>query len=345
MNPVVLPPNVVPRFYRGGAAIAELRGVPVDGDRMPEEWIGSTAKVFGEERLGLATLPGGGLLRDAIAADPEAYLGPEHVARYGPDPALLVKLLDAGERLPVHAHPDAAFASANLGIPYGKTEAWIVIAAERGAAVHAGWSEDVERATLERWIAAQDHDALLGALHPVPVSAGDAIFVPAGVPHAIGAGVLIVELQEPTDMSVLLEWDGFGIADEDEATLGLGWERALGCVELAARDAGGLRGPAPDGPVSSLLPAAADRFFRAERVTGGRGAELAQGFAVTIVLAGSGTLRTGLGGALEVGRGAAVLIPWAAGPARLEGDVVALFCRPPTDSLAENPDAEDKSSW
>jgi mannose-6-phosphate isomerase len=331
MKPVLLPPNVVPRFYRGGPEIAALRGIAVDGERMPEEWVGSTTTAFGEQRLGLATLPGGGLLRDAIAADPAGYLGPEHVARFGPDPALLVKLLDAGERLPVHAHPDAAFAQANLGIPFGKTEAWIVIAAAGDAcAVHAGWRAGVDRATLAGWVERQDHDALLGALNPLAVKAGDAVFVPAGVPHAIGAGVLIIELQEPTDMSVLLEWEGFGIADVQEATLGLGWERALGCVELAARAGDELRGPAPAGAVASLLPAAADRFFRAERVTGaGGGAELARGFAVGIVLDGAGSLRTASGDALALARGAAVLVPWAAGDVRVEGEVVVLLCRPP----------------
>ena len=57
------------------------------------------------------------MLKDVIAADPEAFLGPEHVASYGADPALLVKLLDAGERLPVHYHPGRAFAKQHLGPP------------------------------------------------------------------------------------------------------------------------------------------------------------------------------------------------------------------------------------
>jgi mannose-6-phosphate isomerase len=329
MKPVLLPPNGVPRFYRGGPAITALRGVEFEGERVPEEWVGSTAKVFGDESLGLSTLPGGELLRDAIAADPEAFLGPQHVQRFGSDPALLVKLLDAGERLPVHVHPDGRFASEHLGTRFGKTEAWIVVGVDRDdAAVHVGFERDVDRATLEQWVREQDHDAMLGALNRVPVGAGDAVFVPAGTPHAIGEGLLIVELQEPTDMSVLLEWDGFGIADAGEATLGLGWERALDCVQLAARSAEPLRGPRPREPAGSMLPRGADAFFRAERVAPTGTAELARGFAIAIVLAGEGTLDTDAGGQLELRRGATVLIPWTAGAARLSG-VDAIVCRPP----------------
>jgi mannose-6-phosphate isomerase len=329
MRPILLPPNGVARFYRGGPAITALRGVDFGGERVPEEWIGSTASAFGEGDLGLSRLPDGTLLRDAIRADPEAYLGPAHVARFGPDPALLVKLLDAGERLPVHVHPDGAFARVHLGTAFGKTEAWIVAgAAHADTAVHVGFREDVDAGTLARWVRDQDGPAMLEALNRVPVGPGDAIFVPAGTPHAIGEGLLIVELQEPTDMSVLLEWDGFGIAGEEEATLGLGWETALACVDLAACDAAALTGPEPAGPVASLLPPAADGFFRAERLAPDPVAELAPGFAVVIALDGAGTLRTG-GDTLDVRRGDAVLVPFAAGAAQVEGDLVAIVCRPP----------------
>jgi mannose-6-phosphate isomerase len=329
VRPVVLPPNGVPRFYLGGPAIAELRGTEAPGDRVPEDWVGSTTTVFGEEELGLSRLPGGRLLRDAVAEDPVAFFGPDHAERRGPDPALLVKLLDAGERLPVHVHPDGPFAREALRSPYGKTEAWIVIGTSKpDASVAAGFREDVALETLERWVREQDHDAMLGALNPLPVQPGDAIFVPAGTPHAIGEGLLIVELQEPTDMSVLLEWDGFGIAGEEEATLGLGWETGLACVDLAACDATALTGPAPAGPVAELLPRSAGSFFRAERVAPDPTAELAQGFAVVIALDGAGTLRTN-GDALAVTRGDAVLVPYAAGPAQAEGDLVAIVCRPP----------------
>jgi mannose-6-phosphate isomerase len=324
-QPTLLPPNAIPRFYRGGPAIAELRGLPPGGEHVPEEWVGSTTTVFGDDALGLSRLPDGSLLRDAIAADPEAWLGPAHVARFGGDPALLVKLLDAGERLPVHVHPDGSFAREHLGTRFGKTEAWIVVGAQPGAEVHVGFRDEVEAETLARWVADQDHDALLGALNPVAVTTGDAIFVPAGVAHAIGAGLLIVELQEPTDLSVLLEWDGFGIADEAEASLGLGWPTALPCVDRDARDVGPLRGGAVSGPVAELLPEASRLFFRAQRVAPGAApAELGQGFAIVVVLEGAGRVA-----GLEVARGDVGVLPHGAGEVRAEGKLEAVVCRPP----------------
>jgi mannose-6-phosphate isomerase len=330
VRPIVLPPNGIERFYRGGPAIASLRGIPLPGEDVPEDWVGSTTTVFGEEELGLSRLPGGELLRDAIAADPVGFLGPEHAARRGADPALLVKLLDAGQRLPVHFHPDGPFARAALGARYGKTEAWVVVRANRpDATVHVGFREEVPPETLERWVEEQDGAALLGALNPCPVGPGDTLFVPAGVPHAIGEGLLIVELQEPSDLSVLLEWQGFGIDDAREASLGLGWESALECVDRSRRDSEELRGPRPQGPVARLLPEEADPFFRAERVAPAPVAEIEPGFGVLVVLEGGGTLEPEHGDTLELRRGETVLLPHGAGACRVSGEVVLIACRPP----------------
>jgi mannose-6-phosphate isomerase len=325
VQPTKLPPNPIRHFYRGGPAIAQLRGFQLDSDHTPEEWIGSATTLFGDSERGLSRLPDGTLLRDALAADPEAWLGPEHVERFGSSPALLVKLLDPGERLPVHHHPDAAFAGEHLKLAFGKTEAWVVIAARAAAQVHLGWTTDVPEATLRAWVDEQDHDALLGALNPLDVRAGDAIFVPAGVPHAIGDGVLIAELQEPTDLSIMLEWDGFAIDDEEAATLGLGWDVALPSVERGARDPKPLKGPRADGPVCELLPAAAAPFFSAERVaTAGESTQMRPGFAVVLVLDGGGAIA-----GLDVARGDALLVPHAVGPFTAEGELTAIVCRPP----------------
>jgi mannose-6-phosphate isomerase len=314
VKPLPLPPNVLRHFYAGGERIGRLRAITLPSDHMPEEWIGAVNTAFGHEDRGLSRLEDGTLLRDAIAADPEAFLGPGRT-----DPALLVKLLDAGQRLPVHFHPGRAFAREWLGSPYGKTEAWLIIEAEPGASVHVAFNRDVEPDEIRGWMRSQNSAAMLGAMHELPVEPGDVVFVPAGTPHAIGAGILMVELQEPTDFSVLLEWEGFELT-EDEGHLNLGWDRALEALDRSGWDedrARALRGKA--------LPEAADPYFRAERVTGGDA--LDPGYSILVGLGGDGTLTTDEA-ELRFGRGSTVLLPYAAGTATLHGDVEALRARP-----------------
>ena len=320
MPPVALGPNQPATFYRGSGRLAAFRGL--DLEPRPEDWIASTTTRYGQAGSGLSVLPDGTLLVDAVAAEPLAWLGAAHVARHGADPGLLVKLLDAGQRLPVHLHPDRPFALAHLASPYGKTEAWIVLDAAPDATVHLGFTRDIAAAELAGWVSAQNVAALLGATNRVPVQAGDAILCPAGMPHAIGKDVLLVELQEPTDFSVLLEWDGFPLS-RDDATLGLPFEEALACVDRRASPPSRLA-ELCRGSRGSLLPAEADAFFTAESLTGG---VLAAGFAVLVVIGGSGAL-AGEWGTLPVSRGSTVVVPFDAGPCRLTGDVSAICCRP-----------------
>ena len=322
MKPVVLPANQpADRFYAGGRRIAAFRGTGTAASHEPEDWVASSTSVFGQAPVGLTVLPDGRLLRDAIAADPVAWLGAEHVATYGSDPALLVKLLDAGQRLPVHAHPDVPFAAEHLGLGHGKTEAWVVL--ER-ARVHLGFSRDVAADELATWVATQDTDAMLDAMHTLDLAAGDAVLVPAGLAHAIGEGAFVVELQEPTDLSILLEWSGFEIDGTVDGHLGLGFDVALGAVDRrgwSAEEIAGLRG-ATDESTGELLPDAG-AFFRVERWSGPR--VLDAGLAVLVVVAGSGLL-----GSVPVARGQTVLLPAAAGPVVLEGDdLQVVVCRPP----------------
>jgi mannose-6-phosphate isomerase len=341
MRPVLLAPNRLRRFYRGGAAIAELRAIPDDEEYAPEDWVGSTTAAFGSEVEGLTTLPDGTLLRDEIAADPKGWLGPEHAAAHGADPALLVKLLHAGERLPVHCHPDDAFAAAELHRACGKTEAWVIVEVSAAApgAVFLGFREEVAEATLAGWVERQEAERLLDALNRVPVQAGDALLVPAGVPHAIGAGILLVELQQPTDLSVLLEWKGFAVDGEADGHLGLGFERALGCVDRSAWEGARLARTSTARPsgggdpsVDRLLPAAADRFFRADRIRPrGVAVGLEPAFSILVVTEGAGRLEVAADphGALRLMKGDTVLVPYGAGATSLSGPLDVVRCLPP----------------
>ena len=337
MNPIELPANRPDQFYRGGSTIARFRGIPDDRDYAPEDWVGSATSLFGKDPAGL-TMLGERTLREAIEADPEAFLGPDHVRRFGPDPAVLVKLLDAGQRLPVHCHPDREFSRRHLDCPYGKTEAWIVVESGADSLVHLGFSREVAADELADWVDRQDVGAMLAAMHTVSVSAGDAVLVPAGIPHAIGEGVFVVELQEPTDLSVLLEWEGFAVDGARDGHLGLGFDVALKCVDRSGWGVERLERLRTAGrqPGVSLLPEEADPFFRAERHGGG--AKLDPGFSILVVLEGSGGL-THDGGQTPLTRGATVLVPHAAGEVRLVGELEVVRCRPPAPDGPATPPA------
>jgi mannose-6-phosphate isomerase len=341
MRPIRLAANRVPRFYRGGPAIDELRGTPASpgGDAAPEDWVGSTTAVSGSASDGLTWLEDGRTLREAVQADPEGFLGPRHADAYGDSPALLVKLLHAGERLPVHCHPDRDFARRHLDCPWGKTEAWVITATQvPEPVVHLGFREATDPRRLDELVEGQQTEALLASLNTLPVAPGDAVLVPAGVPHAIGEGVLLVELQEPTDFSVLLEWEGFAVDGRRDGHLGLGFDLALGCVDrsgwgpaelerLRGRGSAGVgQGGRPG--AERLLPAEADPFFRAERLRPDPSAAIEAAFSILVVVGGSGRLETA-GGALDLGRGDTVLVPFAAGPGQVHGRLEAVRCLPP----------------
>jgi mannose-6-phosphate isomerase len=333
--PVVLPANQPAKFYRGGARIAEFRGSADGSPRGPEDWIASTVSSHGTND-GATRLPDGELLRDAVAAQPEEYLGSHHLATFGPNPALLVKLLDAGERLPVHCHPDRAFAKSHFDSLFGKTEAWLVLAtAEPEGFVHLGFREQISDETVGRWFDEQPTGEILAAMNPIPVRAGDSVLVPAGMPHAIGAGIFLIELQEPTDFSVMLEWKPFGLDAARENQLGMPGRTALACMDTSAQPADELesslvrRGVVGRGSTGELLPSAADPFFRASAIDSATTSRLEAGYSVLVVTQGSGAVESD-GAAVPVASGSTVLIPYGAGEVALRGDFYGIRCLPPT---------------
>src|SRR5262249_23454327 len=155
---------------------------------------------------------------------------------------------------------------------------------------------------------------------------------------AIGEGIFLVELQEPTDLSILMEWTGFAIDGERDGHLGLGFDVALQSARrttVSNEELAGLRrttssAPEPAPGRRTRLPPAADGFFRAERLPPAPTAAvtLEPGFSILVVVDGSGELVTEDGSA-AIGRGDALLIPHAAGAAELGGPVDVIRCLPP----------------
>ncbi|WP_353649951.1 class I mannose-6-phosphate isomerase [Nakamurella sp. A5-74] len=328
MIPIVLPPNVIEHFYRGGSRLAQLRGFEPDSAFLPEEWLAATVHREGHPNSGQSRLFDGSLFSDLVAADPLGWLGNSEGGPAGKtDTGILVKLLDADQRLPVHVHPDRPFAAHHLHHCYGKTEAWYVLAADAPeSAVWLGFSEDVDPAELATAVDAQDSDWMLARLNRIDVTPGDGILVPAGTAHAIGAGVFVVEVQEPTDFSIVLEWS-VTTAGRDESHLGLGLPLALQVVNHRATTPAMLRDLVtrpdddPDTTSRPLLPTDADPFFRMEEIsTHGGTVGAAAGFSVLVVLDGAGTLSSPEG-SLDVTRGQVLAVPAAFGDWSVSGAV------------------------
>lgn len=324
IEPAILHANQpAARFYRGGERIAQFRGHATYAPYTPEDWVGSTTSLFGSPSIGLTSLSSG-LLRDAIAAAPEAWLGGPHVARYGTDVRLLVKLLHAGERLPVHVHPDDGFAASRLGRAHGKAEAWYIV--DPGE-VFLGFVRDVPRDELDDLVHRQDVAGLRGLLHRIEVAAGDTVFVPAGLPHAIGEGVFLVEVQQPEDLSILLEWAGFDLDGAKDGHLGLGFDYALEAVDRAGRQPVDMAALVTrSSGAQSALPRSADAFFRIERASAAHSP--LNGFGILVVLDGHGELR-GEAQSLPLAAGQTILIPADSTPLGMIGTARGVFCRPP----------------
>lgn len=173
------------------------RLLPDSGRPIGEAWIVGGTSVVADGPLAGATLDElaqrnlGGLVGQGQQAD----------AGF----PLLIKLLEASQWLSVQVHPDDELAQLLVGqSARGKTEAWYVIDAEPNAELLVGARPGV---TLTELVASSSDERILNCLARVPVTAGDAYFIPAGTVHAIGPGVLIYEVQQMSDVTYrLYDW-------------------------------------------------------------------------------------------------------------------------------------------
>ncbi|HET9571222.1 MAG TPA: type I phosphomannose isomerase catalytic subunit [Bacteroidales bacterium] len=233
--------NRVWRTYRGGLLIDSWKGNKVceDGDT-PEEWVASTIIARGNDRPpteGLTVIEladGYAFLKDMIESNKEAFLGKRIASEYG-DTALLIKMLDSCERLSIQVHPDKEFAFNFLGSQFGKTEGWYVLGGRtvlnEESYVLFGFKEGVDKQKWSQLFHDQDIDGMINSLHKVYVKPGDVFIINGGVPHAIGSGCFLLEIQEPTDYTMRVEkttQNGSSINDM-LVHQGVGEERMLDC--------------------------------------------------------------------------------------------------------------------
>ncbi len=222
---------------------------------------------------------------------------------------LLIKFLDASEKLSLQVHPDNQYACRYEGGQSGKTEAWYVIAASPGAELICGVSQST---SPRRFAEAIRQGSLEGHLNQISVSPGDVIFIPAGRVHAIGGGIVLYEVQQTSDLTYRL-WD-WGRPRELHLEKGL---EAIDFQFVPDPKVEGIEISVGENSKKYLLVC---RFFTLELLTvrtffqercNGRS------FHILSVLEGEGKLLFP-GGEEDIQRGESILLPAATGAYQLE---------------------------
>ncbi|MBX3358200.1 MAG: class I mannose-6-phosphate isomerase [Phycisphaeraceae bacterium] len=290
----------------GGRALGRLgKSIPA-GKAIGESWEVADLSVTsasgaggGSARSVIANGPmKGATLHDALEVWEDGLLGRTPATREGNFP-LLVKFLDARENLSVQVHPSAAYAESNSGA-FLKTESWYILDAEPGAVIYKGVKRGVTREVYARHIA---DGSVVDDMVAIPAVVGECHNLPSGTVHALGAGVLVAEVQTPSDTT-------FRVFDWGRKGRELHVDEALACIDF---------GPAPAAtrysPGEGFSRLVTTEYFTIDEARPAEGSGLGAGeegvCSVLTVLAGSCDLVSRGGGfeAITAVAGMTLMIP------------------------------------
>lgn len=337
--------------YPGGREIDRFRGIfPGADDGRPESWVGSDTRTVNAQQTGDVNdgcaevlMPDGTktYLFEAVEANPADALGEAHIARNGSRVGVLVKLLDAEKQLGLQTHPTRDYAKKWFQSDYGKEESWYVISKRTDSPetpyVYMGFKEGVTREMFEAAFDRDDIRAMEDCCHKIPVEAGDAFFIQAGLPHAIGCGCFVAEVQEPSDITVGAHPLKNG-TDEEKA---FHKERLLGCYIYNGADylenlrryriAPKLLRKGNWGEERVIIGEKQTDYFSFTRLTASAPVSLTRTGVpqIVLVLSGAGSLACG-DCTLPLQKADELFIPYAAGEITLvpKGEMTLLLCNP-----------------
>ena len=241
--------------------------------------------------------------------------GKELFGKHHPQSAfpLLLKYLDANQHLSLQVHPDDQCATAMGLADPGKTEAWYVIEAAPGSCLWAGFAQPVDRGLVENSLRKGDIEHLLHRLEPQP---GDCIFVPAGTVHAIGAGLLVAEIQQMSNNTFRLsDW---GRVDADGNPRPLHIEQGVQAIDYNGGPVEPTPGQPSDKPGVTRLVACEQFVLDRWQVRGKDRIEDLNRCQILTVVTGQLSVKGDMTPPLR--RGQTLLIPAAWGPVDLESE-------------------------
>lgn len=310
---------VLRSFVWGGQRLSTLLGKPLPaGGTIAESW---EIVDHGDHQSRVIGSPWEGMtLHQLVTRHGESLLGVDFPQKTFP---LLFKYLDCRQNLSVQVHPDDQRA-ARLDPPgRGKTEAWVILEAEPKSRIYAGLKQGFEPDDFQ---AALQRGEIESALHWFEPREGDCVLIPAGTVHALGAGLLVAEIQQSSDITYrLFDWGRTG-DDGQPRTLHL--EAGLEAVDF---DAGpcGPQTPVPgDSPDRETLISCAG--FVLERINLERPAAIGGDDHCRILSVLAGEVEVGGEQPLTLARGETCLLPAAAGEQALVpvGKSIVLSARP-----------------
>lgn len=179
----------------GGHKLRDVLEKDFEGTGIGESW--ELSGVEGDVSLVDNGPYKGKSLNELIQAYPTELLGKPVIDKFGTEFPILVKFIDAQKDLSIQLHPGDELARARHN-SFGKTEMWYVMDADPGAELIVGFKRDMSKEEYQR---AMDEKSLPQYLHYEPVAAGDGFFINSGKIHAIGAGILLAEIQQSSDVT------------------------------------------------------------------------------------------------------------------------------------------------
>jgi mannose-6-phosphate isomerase len=314
--PLLFTPTYHQRIW-GGIRLRTLFGYPIPSEQTGEAWVisdhpnGRTAIANGVYR--------GKTIHELLLEQPD-WFAPERLERF----PLLVKLLDANDHLSVQVHPDDRFAAEHENGELGKAECWYVVHAEPGAEIIYGHTART-RAELAEMIAAGKWDKLLNR---VPVHTGDFFYIPHGTIHALGKGIVVLEIQQNSD-ATYRAYD-YDRVDRTGRKRELHIEKVLQVTNVPDLQVK-VEAKTADSQSLQVTQFLRSPFFTVERwkLYGSRDERSKDYFALISVLEGSARLEWA-DGDLTLRKGDHLLIPRKLGRYRLVGEMEAILSYPPS---------------
>lgn len=305
-------------YIWGGTRLRTEYGQHSDADKVAESWMLSA------HPDGPSTVENGAYagmtLSQVLETAGRAICGTD-CAKF-PDFPVLVKLIDAKDRLSIQVHPDDAYARAH-GSSFGKTEMWYIVDCEPGASLYYGFNHSIAKEEFRRRI---ENNTLEEVLNKVPVHRGDVFFIEAGTLHAIGAGILIAEIQQSSNLTYRI-YD-YGRPGKDGKPRELHIAQALDVTRLERPQRSARPQGEPEafpGGVSTLL-ASCDIFtVREMELHDAKFTVGEESFHSLLCLSGEASLLRRGGEELKLKKGSSVFLPAGCGPYRIRGNCTVLM--------------------